>query len=79
MAEFFVLRRYRRRGIGTRLTHLAFNRFPGAWQVRVMDSNAAAVRFWRKAIESFTGVSQSPTYSTIEGAHWWTFRFESRP
>jgi len=79
MAEFFVLRRYRRRGVGTRLAHLAFKRFPGPWQVRVMESNAAATQFWRRAIEGFTGVSQSPTRSTIEGAQWWIFRFESRP
>ena len=78
MAEFFVLRRYRRHGIGTRLAHLAFKRFPGPWQIRVMESNAAAVQFWRRAIEGFTGVSPSPTRSTIEGAAWWTFRFESR-
>ena len=34
MAEFFVLRSYRRRGIGTDLAHEVWNRFPGQWEVQ---------------------------------------------
>ena len=37
MAEFFVLRGYRRRGIGTQIAHEVWRRFPGAWEVRVME------------------------------------------
>lgn len=46
MVEFFVQRGYPHRGIGTRLAHLAFARFPGAWQVRVMEANTTAAHFW---------------------------------
>ena len=50
MAEFFVMRKYRRGGIGATVTRDVFARFPGEWQVRQMRENAAAVEFWRSAI-----------------------------
>ena len=50
MAEFFVIRKYRRRGVGTVLAREVFARFPGEWQVRQMASNPAATAFWTRAI-----------------------------
>jgi len=50
MAEFFVMRKYRRRGVGTVLAREVFARFPGEWQVRQMASNPAATAFWTRAI-----------------------------
>ena len=35
VAEFFILRRYRRTGIGTEVARQVWKRFPGRWQVRV--------------------------------------------
>jgi predicted acetyltransferase len=78
IAEFFVLRCYRRHGVGTKLAHLAFERFPGSWQVRVMESNSAACQFWQRAIESFTGASQLPSRMLVRNAAWYISRFESR-
>ena len=77
MAEFFVLRGYRRHGLGTRLAHLAFERFTGAWQVRVMESNAGACRFWQRAVESFTGGRHLHERAHVNGVAWHVFRFES--
>ena len=50
MAEFFVMRKYRRRGVGKDAARALFSRFPGAWQVRQMSQNRAATTFWRDAI-----------------------------
>jgi predicted acetyltransferase len=50
MAEFFVMRRYRRSGIGIQAARAVFARFPGAWQVRQMASNPASTVFWKRAI-----------------------------
>ena len=50
MAEFFVMRKYRRSGVGTALARDVFARFPGEWQVRQMTSNPAATSFWIQAI-----------------------------
>jgi predicted acetyltransferase len=55
MAEFFVLRGYRRRGIGTQMAHEIWRRLLGAWEVRVMQSNVAANHFWAHAVSTFAG------------------------
>jgi predicted acetyltransferase len=78
MAEFFVLRGWRRHGIGMRLAHLAFERFPGVWQIRVMEANAGACRFWQQVVDSFTGASHQPERTQINGGAWHVIRFGSR-
>jgi predicted acetyltransferase len=50
MAEFFVLRKHRRHGAGRDAARALFARFPGRWQVRQMDANPDATRFWRATI-----------------------------
>ena len=50
MAEFFVLRKYRRGGIGRAAARAVFARFPGAWQTREQWENTGAIDFWRTAI-----------------------------
>jgi predicted acetyltransferase len=50
MAEFFVMRRYRRRGVGEQVAVGLFRRFPGAWEVRQRFANVAATAFWRRII-----------------------------
>jgi predicted acetyltransferase len=55
MAEFFVLRRHRRSGVGRAAAHAAFDRFAGPWEIRQRDENAAATAFWRRAISTYTG------------------------
>lgn len=55
VAEFFVLRRFRRSGVGTRAATLAFDTFRGPWEVRQTARNTAATAFWRRVIEDYTG------------------------
>jgi predicted acetyltransferase len=50
MAEFFVLRTYRRRGVGTRVARALFHRFPGRWELSVLTWNVIARPFWRGVI-----------------------------
>ena len=50
MAEFFVMRKYRRRGVGRAAARIVFAAFPGEWQVREMAANSGATAFWRDAI-----------------------------
>jgi predicted acetyltransferase len=78
MAEFFVLRRYRGRGIGTRIAHEVWRRLPGRWEVRVMEANTAALHFWAYAISSFTGLPAVPTRMERDGGAWQLFSFEFR-
>ena len=55
VGEFFVLRRYRRRGVGERAARALFGRFPGPWEVRQLAANAGATAFWRAVIGRYTG------------------------
>jgi predicted acetyltransferase len=50
MAEFFVLRKYRRTGVGRQAARALFGMFPGEWQVRQMAANTPATAFWRRTI-----------------------------
>jgi predicted acetyltransferase len=54
MEEFFVLRKYRRRGVGAALARDVFARFPGRWQVAVLRNNLPAQSFWRRTIGGIT-------------------------
>ena len=78
VAEFFILRGYRRAGIGTQVAHEVWRRFPGRWQVRVMVSNEPAYRFWHEAIKSFAGQEIVATRVTQGGGDRHLFSFESR-
>jgi predicted acetyltransferase len=50
LAEFFVMRKYRRHGVGAQAAAALFERFPGRWTVREQLTNPAATAFWRRAI-----------------------------
>src|SRR5215471_11633273 len=45
MGEFFILRKYRRAGIGGAVARDLFDRFKGAWQVRELPANTSAQMF----------------------------------
>lgn len=78
LAEFFTLRRYRNRGIGTRAAHAVWNLLPGPWQVRVMESNTQAHHFWSTAISRYCGKSMNFASLEKDGQRWRVFTFESR-
>jgi predicted acetyltransferase len=77
MAEFFIVRRYRRRRIGTAVAHRVWNQVQGRWQVRVMASNAACL-FWAHAISAYTGEAIPGSRVEKDGKAWLVFTFESK-
>jgi predicted acetyltransferase len=54
VAEFFVLRSYRRAGLGRHAAFLLWDRHPGRWIVRVSEMNRGALPFWEGAIREYT-------------------------
>lgn len=66
IAEFFVMRRYRRRGVGTRVAKLLFEHFHGHWEIAQTVQNVAAQAFWRKVISDYTGGDFSETVLNSE-------------
>lgn len=55
VAEFCVLRAYRRGGYGTAMARALFDRFPGRWWIEEIAPNTAAQTFWRRVVADYTG------------------------
>jgi len=79
MEQFFVLKRYRRCGVGRALAGHVFAAHPGPWEVGQIPGNAAARAFWRRVIAELspTGFTEQ---EVTEG--WWrgtVQRFDTLP
>ncbi len=77
MAEFFVIRGFRRHGIGTQVAHKIWGQHPGRWEVRVLRVNRAGCGFWEHAIELFVGHTIEPVNVEKGGDDWQVFSFGS--
>jgi|SRR5450432_17459 len=79
--EFFVLRGFRREGMGRAMATHLWNAYRGEWLVRVLEANAPGLAFWRAAIGSFTGASDAGASREegrqVSGRGWVYFRFTS--
>lgn len=53
MAEFFVLKTYRGRGVGQVALEAALVRHPGDWYIGVPKQNKPAQAFWEKALTPY--------------------------
>ena len=68
MAEFFVLRKYRRSGIGQQAAGLIFRRLGGRWEVPVAGYNAPALTFWRATVGA--ALTHGVTEAMGDGQRW---------
>jgi len=55
VAEFFILRKYRKLGYGEFYAKMLFKKHEGNWRVSVLDCNQPAIHFWKKVIVDFSG------------------------
>ena len=63
MSQFFILKGFRRRGIGRSFAHALFDRFSGKWEVGYIEQNTPAVSFWNAVV--FSGSLYSPTLELL--------------
>ena len=54
MAEFFIARVWRKRGIGQEAVRLIFDRFSGRWHIMEYLRNPQAIAFWRRVVSAYT-------------------------
>jgi predicted acetyltransferase len=54
MAEFFVIYKYRKSGVGARAAAQIFNTHRGKWQINYHPKNIASKRFWNKVVKTQT-------------------------
>jgi len=77
VAEFFVVRRYRRCGVGRRAACLLFDRFPARWIVRVAEGNDTGCQFWACVITQYTSGRFVITTRPGSPSAWRVFSFDS--
>jgi predicted acetyltransferase len=80
IAEYFVVRKYRRLGIGIAAARAIFTAWPGQWEVAVMRANIGAIAFWDEAIRGCPNADKLVVDDRSDGD--WTgpvFRFVIAP
>ncbi len=78
IAEFFIMRKYRRKKIGITVALKVWEMFKGPWQVRVLTENKIACSFWLKALKELTGGIPLNDRIKIKEDDWLVYRFESK-
>lgn len=68
IAEFFIMRKYRRKGIGHKAAALAFDTHQGIWEVLQHGNNEASKVFWKHVISQYTNENYSIRDVVTE--HW---------
>ncbi len=73
--EFFVMKKYRRMGIGSFAARAVFDLFRGKWEVRQLPNNIRAQKFWKAVIATYT----QDTYQEIGSPdeEWVGFLFDN--
>jgi predicted acetyltransferase len=77
VAEFFVLRRHRRHGVGRQALAQLWDQMPGRWIVRVAARNPEALPFWTGVIAAYTGQRFAQEQHTVDGKVWTRFSFDA--
>lgn len=77
VAEFFVLRSYRRSGVGRQAAFALWDTVPGQWTVRVSEANRAGLAFWSEAVRAYTSGVFSESARPGTPAGWRVFTFAS--
>ena len=77
VAEFFVLRAYRRSGVGRQAANALWDSMPGQWVVRVSETNRAGLTFWTAIIRAYTGGVFRERIQPGHQNRWHVFTFAS--
>ena len=80
IAEFFILQKYRRKGVGAYVAEYIFDRFRGNWEVMQAPFHKAAQMFWGKVIAKYTSgaYEESTEVSKNHEGEWVVQRFNNR-
>ena len=53
--EFFIMKRFQQKGVGSDVASQVFDMFGQDWVVRVISENVKGQSFWKKVIDHYTG------------------------
>ena len=82
MAEFFIIYRYRRSGVGKKAFFEAVNLHRGKWQLKYHPKNLGSAHFWTKVIGEYTNgnyeiIKSHPNLKYDDGTFGDIFFFET--
>ena len=75
VAEFFVIRRYRRASVGQCAAASLWNSLPVRWFIRVSEGNPGALAFWAYVVAKFTGGAATESKRPGNPHAWRVFSF----
>ena len=75
MVEFFVTTQLRRQGLGRAMAAYLWHQYPTNWLVRVLQTNAPAMRFWAATIADYSRGGYREEVRSISGDAWSYFTF----
>lgn len=78
VAEFFIVRGLRRRGVGQAAAHVLFSRFREVWEIRVRRTNPSAQKFWSEVARSWQGHAAALAQVSAQGVEWDVLTIDSR-
>lgn len=68
IVEFFVVRKYRRHGVGRHAAKAILSMTPGRWEIKVIKENPVACAFWQRLLqENWPGQEQAVM---MDDEHW---------
>jgi predicted acetyltransferase len=79
VAEFFILRSYRRARVGRRAACLLWATLPGQWVVRVSEANHPGLGFWESTIREYTVGAFDQKRQPGKGHAFQVFTFTTAP
>jgi predicted acetyltransferase len=80
MCEFFVMYKYRRKGVGSYAVQETFKKFPGVWELKFHPNNRISAEFWRKLIYTYAHgevvkITDSPLAEYDDGTYGEVYKF----
>lgn len=75
VAEFFVLRQFRREGVGRAAALRLWQQLPGSWTVRVSEGNRGALEFWSGVVAEATNGTAIESSRPGRSHPWRVFAF----
>ena len=72
---FFVSRRFRGTGAGSKAAEILLQRFPGTWQIFHVNANDGACRFWEKIVPRLSKGEFSKRTQEIDGYDCLLYKF----
>ena len=67
LSEFFIMRKYRRQGIGRQVAFHVFDLYCGSWEIYQAHKNLIAQQFWQKVIKAYTAGKYTETVMQNDG------------